>query len=152
MTFVRVELIGHLGSEPLLRYALDGTAVAHLRVATDRYLSAAGRPGESRALWHRVEVWGPLAMVLQAHAHKGERVFLSGSLDYRRWTARDGTCHHFAVIKIAGPRSFLRLLGNSRPSDAARAWPDEGRSTQTQPIVVTTAVPSADATPTEAPG
>lgn len=134
MSFVRVELIGHLGDAPTVRYTRHGTALAYLSVATEERL--AGDPGRSRRsarrpVWHRVEVWGPLVATLQGHATKGERVFVSGALDYRHWTGPDGTRHRTTVVKVAGPRSFLRLLGLSAPPPV---WPDSDPAETLPPL------------------
>ncbi len=124
MSFVRVELIGHLGDAPQVRYTRTGTALAYLSVATEERVAGdagRGRRSARRPVWHRVEVWGPLVATLQGHASKGERVFVSGTLDYRHWTSLDGTRHRTTVVKVAGPRTFLRLLGACAPPPG---WPD----------------------------
>ncbi len=133
MTFARVELIGHVGRDPEVRYTREGTAVAHLSVATDECWTDREQTTQHRTLWHRVEVWGPLATVIQGHVHKGQRLFVSGTLDYREWTRADGVRARLCVVKLAGPRAFLRLLGSSAAPTAAPVAPLE--SPRREPFV-----------------
>jgi single-strand DNA-binding protein len=83
----RAVLIGNVGGRPEIRTARSGARVATFSLATSR------RPaGEDRGAteWHRVVAWQPLADVVERHIGKGNRVYVEGRLEYRRWTDRSG--------------------------------------------------------------
>ena len=56
-TINKVELWGRVGTNPEMRYTPNGTAVAQLRLATDRYR----KDGEDATDWHNIVVWGKSA-------------------------------------------------------------------------------------------
>jgi len=78
------QIIGHLGSNPELRYTESGTAVANLSVATDAPM------GEDETEWHNVTCWGDLAEIVSEHLEKGRRVYIEGPLQTRTWEDADG--------------------------------------------------------------
>ena len=78
-----------------MRYVQDGTAVARLRLATDRPV----RPGSERETdWHDVLCWGKLAEFANQYVTRGRLVFVSGRLTYRSWESKDGQRHRTAEI------------------------------------------------------
>ena len=77
------EIIGHLGSDPELRYTGSGTAVCNFSVATNQY-------DRDEPEWHRVTAWEQLAEICNEHLSKGEKVFVEGSLRTREWEDNDG--------------------------------------------------------------
>ena len=66
-TVNKVELLGRVGTDPELRYAQSGTAVARLRLATDR---GARQNGESETDWHDIVCWGKLAEAVNQYVGK----------------------------------------------------------------------------------
>ena len=70
----KVILVGHLGSDPEIRYTPSGTPVGNFRVATtERWMSKSGERGE-RTEWHRIVVWGKLAEICAEYLVKGKQV------------------------------------------------------------------------------
>jgi len=80
----KLQIIGHLGQDPELRYTGSGTAVANLSVATDAPM------GEDETEWHSVTCWGDLAEIVAEHLEKGRRVYVEGPLQTRQWEDADG--------------------------------------------------------------
>ena len=67
----KMNIIGHLGADPELRYTTSGRAVANLRIATtERWTDKAGTAQEHTE-WHRVVAWGNLAEVSAKYLKKG---------------------------------------------------------------------------------
>jgi single-strand DNA-binding protein len=108
----KVILVGHLGSDPEIRYTPGGTAVGNFRVATtERWVSKNGERGE-RTEWHRIVVWGKLAEICAEYLVKGKQVYLEGRLQTRQWQDKEGvkrfttevTANNMVMLGKAGDR------------------------------------------------
>ena len=82
-----VTLLGRVGADPELRSTKNGTAVVELRLATDRYSKGSDKPETD---WHTVIVWAKTAEAVAQYVHKGDRVYVSGSLRQRSWQTDAG--------------------------------------------------------------
>ena len=80
-----VQLIGRLTRDPELRATGDGGPVCSLRLAVDRM----GRGAEVGFI--DVAVWGKPAQACAEHLSRGWLVAVAGRLEYREWTAQDGS-------------------------------------------------------------
>ena len=85
-TINRVELLGRVGADPEMKYTASGTAVTHLRLATDR----ARRNGEDATDWHTVVVWDKLAEAVAQYVEKSQRIYVAGRLVQSSWEGDDG--------------------------------------------------------------
>ena len=101
-TINRVEILGRVGVEPELRYTQSGTAVAQLRLATDRRR----QNGENSTDWHSVVAWGKTAEVVNQFVSKGDRIFVSGRISYSSYEGSDGQ-RRFRTEIHAGEVIFL---------------------------------------------
>lgn len=95
----RVELIGNLTRDPELRFVPSGTAVATFGIATNRSYVYEGERKEE-VDFHRVVAWGKLAELCSQLLKKGNRVFISGRLQYREWETQDGQKKRDAEIVL----------------------------------------------------
>ena len=68
-TINKVELLGRVGTDIEMRYTPSGTAVAQLRLATERRR----QDGEVEADWHNVVVWDKTAEAVNQYVGKGDR-------------------------------------------------------------------------------
>ena len=81
----RVQLIGHLGQDPEVKYTEQGTARTTFSVATSyRWKDADGQLHEVTE-WSRCVAWGMLAEVCAQSVAKGSRVYVAGRLHTLRW-------------------------------------------------------------------
>ena len=106
-TINRVELLGRVGADPEVRYSQSGTAVATLRLATDRRR----QNGETEADWHSVVCWGKQAEAVAQYVKKGNRLFVAGSLAQNSYETEDGQRRHRTEIH-AQEVVFLDSNGN----------------------------------------
>ncbi|HHL33865.1 MAG TPA: single-stranded DNA-binding protein [Desulfobulbaceae bacterium] len=91
-------VIGNLGNDPELRYTANEIPVTTLSVATtERWKDSDGNKQE-RTEWHRVVVWQRLAEVCGEHLHKGDKVFIEGKLQTRKWEDQDGNTRYTTEI------------------------------------------------------
>lgn len=123
----RVILVGNLGQDPDIRYASSGDAVANLSIATtDQWKDKNGEKQE-RTEWHRVVFWGRTAEVCGDYLHKGDSIYVEGSLQTRKWTDQEGV--ERTTTEIRGERmQMLKTQGSSDQRPARQA--DRGSSRQ----------------------
>ncbi|MFB6372274.1 MAG: single-stranded DNA-binding protein [Bradymonadaceae bacterium] len=82
MTLRRMQITGRVGQEPELD-TYDGTPVANLSVATERYQ-------DDETVWVSVTVWGPKAKFVRDYIEKGEMITAHGAPNVDAWEGRDG--------------------------------------------------------------
>lgn len=95
---LKCEVIGNLGSDPELKYSTNGTAILRCNVAANYRTKDEGEWVE-RTEWVRVSVFGNRAETLGGLLKKGTKVYVSGRLEARPWTANDGSIR--AGLEIA---------------------------------------------------
>ena len=116
----RVQLIGHLGQDPEVKYTAQGTARTTFSVATrDRWKDADGRVQEATE-WTRCVAWGTLAEVCAQYVAKGSRVYVAGRLHTLRWEDAETGERHARVEIVLDDLSLL-----DRRSGARVAAPDD---------------------------
>jgi single-strand DNA-binding protein len=93
-TFCRVTMIGHVGSEVVLRYTQSGKPVVNLRLAT----SERKKEGNEATSWHRIVLWDALAELAKKFVTKGQPLYIEGALAVRDWTDGEGKKHFQAEI------------------------------------------------------
>ncbi|MYA01822.1 MAG: single-stranded DNA-binding protein [Chloroflexi bacterium] len=113
-TINRVELLGRVGSDPELRHTHGGTAVAQLRLATDRRREN----GNDETDWHTVVCWAKQAEAVAEYVRKGERVYVAGRLQQHSWETDGGErrsqieIHASEVIFLGSGNGNGRSSGN----------------------------------------
>lgn len=97
----QVQLIGRAGHEPELYTLTDGTRRCRLRL----YQNPSERSAVPSPLVHRLVAWDDTADRLYAAVRRGDRVFVQGHLNYRKFSwegqQRDRTevvVRQFAVL------------------------------------------------------
>ncbi len=121
------QLIGHLGRDPDVRYSPEGSAVAHLAVATNQTWKDKDGERQERTEWHRVVLFGKLAEIAAEYLKKGALVYLQGRLQTRKWQADDGQDRF--TTEIVAER--LRMLGGKGERDSQAAG---GKSPAPEPV------------------
>jgi single-strand DNA-binding protein len=104
----RHDIIGRLGADPETK-EVNGTSVANFSVATsERYKDRNGEKQE-KTHWHNVVAWGKPAEIIAQYAQKGDRIFISGPSETRKWEDQDGNARYTTETRV---RDF-ELLGGS---------------------------------------
>ncbi|CAG1770446.1 Single-stranded DNA-binding protein [uncultured bacterium] len=112
----KVMLIGNVGNEPEVRATPNGARVAQFNLATTRTWSGPSGDKQEKTEWHRCVLWngraagGGLADVVERYVHKGDRLYIEGSIEYRQWLDREGQTRYTTEIKV---REMI-MLGGSR--------------------------------------
>ncbi|MBL4889763.1 MAG: single-stranded DNA-binding protein [Candidatus Lindowbacteria bacterium] len=96
--FNLVVLGGRLVANPELRFTSKGTAVASLRVASNRFfkVKSAGKEGSGKSefkekvLFINVEAFGRNAEKASKNRKRGDQLMIRGRLELDEWTGNDG--------------------------------------------------------------
>src|SRR5882724_13038187 len=87
----KVILIGNLGRDPEIRTTQNGTKVANLNLATsESWRDKSSGERKEKTEWHRVVIFGNLADIAEKYLKKGSKVYVSGSLQTRKWQDQSG--------------------------------------------------------------
>jgi single-strand DNA-binding protein len=86
----KVQIIGHLGRDPEMRYTPSGRPVTTFSVATTRSWNTATGEKRQETEWFNIVAWGGLAEVCNDYLNKGQQVFIEGRLQTRRWEDEEG--------------------------------------------------------------
>ena len=110
----KVILIGNLGKDPEIRSAQDGSKIATLSVATsEQWRDRASDERKERVEWHRVVVFNPrLTDIIERFFKKGQKVYVEGQLQTRKWTDTQNQEHRVQEIIIRF-KGDIRILRNS---------------------------------------
>lgn len=81
----KVQLIGNLGDDPILRTVPSGTSVCNLRLATTEKWTAADGEKRENTIWHRVVLWGRQAEIANLYLKKGRQIYVDGRLREQTW-------------------------------------------------------------------
>ncbi len=113
----KVTLIGHLGKDPEVRITQDGAKVATLSVATsEQWKDRATEERKERVEWHRVVVFNArLSDIIERFFKKGQKVYVEGQLQTRKWTDSQNQEHRVQeiVIRYKGEVMILDNKGES---------------------------------------
>ena len=108
----KVILVGNLGQEPDVRFTPSGSAVANLSVATSESWKDQQGQQQEKTEWHRVVIFGKLAEIVQQYVHKGDKLYIEGKLQTRKWQAQDGQDRYSTEIVVDGFGGVMQMLGN----------------------------------------
>jgi single-strand DNA-binding protein len=108
----KVLLIGHLGTDPEVRYTQGNQAVTKFRLATSESYTDRGGTQQSRTEWHNVVVWGRTAETVGRYLGKGRQVYIEGRIQTRQWEDREGK-KRFTTEVVAQRVLFLGGKGDA---------------------------------------
>jgi len=87
----KVQLLGHLGKEPIVKQFESGSKMASFTLATNEsYTNSAGKKIENTQ-WHKLVAWGEVAVQVERMLTKGSKIAAEGKLIHRQYEAKDGT-------------------------------------------------------------
>lgn len=110
----KVQLIGHLGNDPVIKTTSTGTNYSVLRLATnDLFKNKAGEWVEE-VQWHTLVVWGNQNNTIEKKCSRGTKLMVEGKLTYRNYESTDGGKRYVTEIKVD---SFLILSDQNCSKD-----------------------------------
>lgn len=98
----QVQLVGHLGQDPEMLTFSSGSHLVKLRMATNE--SYKNKAGEFTKItqWHTISAWGKLAERMASSLNKGQQVLITGKLENRSWTDKEGNKRYTTQVKADG--------------------------------------------------
>jgi single-strand DNA-binding protein len=93
----KVQLIGHLGKDPELKYTPSGVAVATFSIATNESWKDQEGNVQERTEWHNIVAWRKLAEICGEWLKKGKRIYLEGRIQTRSYE-KDGVKKYITEI------------------------------------------------------
>ncbi len=107
----KVILIGNLGRDPEVRTLQNGNKVANLNLATsESWKDKSTGERKEKTEWHRVVIFGSLADIAEKYLKKGSKVYVSGSLQTRKWTDQSGAEKYTTEVVLQGFGGELTML------------------------------------------
>ena len=93
----KVILCGNVGKDPEIKDA-GSTKIVNLSVATTSRIKK-GEEWVDNTQWHNVVFWGKSAEYVAKTALKGDVITVSGEINYREYTNKDGVKKNVTEIK-----------------------------------------------------
>lgn len=112
-TYCRVELLGNVGHDPLIRYLDERTCMASFSVATDSLLPDS--PGGTVTDWHEVVCYRDPAHYVETNVRKGYKVRVTGRLTYKKY--RSGEDRYSRLATIIADR--VALISKPQPGTSS---------------------------------
>ena len=125
MSVNKVILIGNVGKDPEIRTMNNGNEVALFSLATSDYWKDKNT-GEKKdkTEWHRIVVYSQgLVSIVKNYVKKGSKLYLSGSIQTRKWVDSQGVDRHSTEIVLQGFTAELQIL-DSKNKEIDLASPD----------------------------
>lgn len=118
----KVMLIGNVGQDPVVRYLDNGVCVASVRLATTErgYTLQNGTQVPDRTEWHSLIFWRKQAETVEKFVHKGDKLYVEGKIQSRKYDDRQGVTHQVVEIMVdqmemLTPRSSTPATANDTP-------------------------------------
>lgn len=103
----KVQLIGHVGTEPEIVNLESGKKLAKFSIATNEHYKNAKGEKVTDTQWHNIVAWGKTAELVESYVPKGKEVGIEGKLTSRSYEDKDG--HKRYVTEVVC--NELLLLG-----------------------------------------
>ncbi len=134
MSLNKVMLIGNVGKDPDVRYRDNGYCVASVTLATtDRARTLQnGTQVPERTEWHNLVFWRGLAETVEKYVHKGDKLYVEGSLRSHSYDDQNGVKRYVTEIYVDN-MEMLTTRANARPNvqEQQTAGQAEGPQAQT---------------------
>lgn len=119
----KVMLIGNVGSEPEIRTTGGGKRVAKFSVATNRSFTDRSGQQQEKTEWHRCTAWDRIAEIIEQYVHKGDRIYVEGSIEYSQTEDESGKPRYWTDIVV---REMVMLSGGGGGGGMDRGGQDYG--------------------------
>jgi len=124
----KVQIIGHLGKDPEMRFTPSGKPVTTFTVAVSRTWSTTDGERHNETEWFNIVAFGSLAETCKQYLSKGKQVYIDGRLQTRRWDDKEGAKH--TSVEIVA--SEMIMLGDRRDQNQQSHGAADSESHETE--------------------
>jgi single-strand DNA-binding protein len=108
----KVILLGRVGKDPEVKsVGQDGKKVATLSLATSEKYN-----GEEKTEWHKVQVWGKTAEVVENYVRKGSELLVEGKITYREHEGKWYTTIVADKVSLGSKPQGVSDVAETRPT------------------------------------
>ena len=124
----KVIIIGNVGKDPEIRSTQSGGKIANITLATsESWNDKASGERKEKTEWHRVVVFNDrLVDVVERFVKKGEKLYVEGSLQTRKWTDQSGQEKYTTEVVVDRFRGDITLLGGRNSGGESYSGSAEG--------------------------
>jgi len=114
----RCEFIGNLGNDPEVRNTQSGAKIVGLSIGvTEKWKDKNTGEQKEKTEWVRCQIFNEgLAGVAEKYLKKGSKVYISGSMQTRKWQDKDGSDRY--TTEIVADR--MQMLGGKDAKEARK--------------------------------
>lgn len=94
----KVMLIGNLGSDPEIKYAPSGTAIANFNLATSENRRNKNGEWQEATEWHKIVMFAKQAELCKDYLKKGSKVYIEGRIQTRSWEDKNGQKRYLTEV------------------------------------------------------
>ncbi len=107
--------IGNLGRDPEVRTLSNGARVVSFSIAVSERWKDKNGERQEKTTWVPIVIWNEgLGRVAENYLRKGSKVYVSGALQIRKYTAQDTTERYATEIVLGKFRGEMVLLDGRR--------------------------------------
>ena len=130
MSVNKVILIGNVGKDPDVRYLDNHVCVANLTLATTErgYTAQNGTQVPDRTEWHNLVFWRGLAETVEKYVHKGDKLYVEGSIRNRSYDDQNGVKRYVTEIFVDSMEMLTSRPGKQEAPQAQAAPEQPGES------------------------
>lgn len=121
-------LIGRLGQDPESSYLPGGDLVVRLSLATSKKWKDKSGGQKEKTEWHQISCWGKLGESALQYLRKGDRVFVEGEIQYRKYE-KNGVDHW--GVSIVASQAFS--LSDKKSDEGEERTSAQNASHQSSP-------------------
>lgn len=131
-----VNIIGHLGNDPEIRYQPSGDAIATMSIGcSERWRDKKTGEQKEKTEWIRVVVFGKLAENVGEYLKKGSLVFVKGKFRTRKWQDQSGQDRYSTEVTVGmdGIVKFLDKKPQSTQQQSGWGQPQQPAQQNNEP-------------------
>lgn len=111
----KATLIGNVGKEPEIRSTQDGREIASFSLATSQTWKDKNGERKEKTEWHNVVVFSEgLVSVVKNYVKKGDKLYIEGAIQTRKWIDKDGNDKYSTEIVLQGFNASLVMLSGKK--------------------------------------
>jgi single-strand DNA-binding protein len=94
-----VQLIGYVGTDPVIKVLANGIKRAAIQVATHYKLKKEENGKKYGTTWHHIVAWDKSAEYAERSFVKGSHILINGSINYRTYPDSDNHTRYITEIR-----------------------------------------------------